>query len=242
MRRLLLMACSQRKRSDPGLLRAIERYDGPPYRVVRRYLLTPHSDDLIVYILSAEYGLISANHRISYYDRRMTAERALELRQDVAQCIGNLHMGEQFQAAFISVGNDYRNALGDGSGIMNLARHVTWGSGGQGRRLADLQKWLYNGVAVPSTVQPRPRQSHNIILRGQKINVTKDAALAMAQQAIAQSNPSAIRLQSWYVPVDEHRIAVKWLLSALTGIPVSGFGTSEALRVLRQLGIETRQA
>ena len=31
-KRLLIMACSQRKRSESGLLPAIERYDGPAFR------------------------------------------------------------------------------------------------------------------------------------------------------------------------------------------------------------------
>ena len=36
--RMLILACSRRKRPDEGLLPAIERYDGPALRVVRRFL------------------------------------------------------------------------------------------------------------------------------------------------------------------------------------------------------------
>jgi len=36
--RLLILSCSQRKRPDPSLLPAIERYNGPPFQVLRRYL------------------------------------------------------------------------------------------------------------------------------------------------------------------------------------------------------------
>jgi hypothetical protein len=36
--RMLILACSRRKRPDEGLLPAIERYDGPAFRVLRRFL------------------------------------------------------------------------------------------------------------------------------------------------------------------------------------------------------------
>jgi hypothetical protein len=35
---MLILACSRRKRPDEGLLPAIERYDGPAFRVLRRFL------------------------------------------------------------------------------------------------------------------------------------------------------------------------------------------------------------
>jgi len=60
VKRLLILSCSQRKRPDPGLLPAIERYDGPVFQVVRRYLREQPagSKQLDVFILSARYGLI----------------------------------------------------------------------------------------------------------------------------------------------------------------------------------------
>jgi hypothetical protein len=35
---MLILACSRRKRPDEGLLPAIEPYDGPAFRMVRRFL------------------------------------------------------------------------------------------------------------------------------------------------------------------------------------------------------------
>ena len=34
---LLIVACSQRKQFDAGLLSAIERYDGPTFQVLRKW-------------------------------------------------------------------------------------------------------------------------------------------------------------------------------------------------------------
>src|SRR5438034_6245695 len=52
-RRVLVISCSERKRSVQGPLAAIDRYDGPAFRVVRRYLRETQDRALKVYILSA---------------------------------------------------------------------------------------------------------------------------------------------------------------------------------------------
>ena len=78
--RMLILACSQRKRSDEGLLPAVERYDGPAFRVLRRFLRGGSSKAPVVLILSAEHGLIPHDLPIAAYDRRMTPARARELR------------------------------------------------------------------------------------------------------------------------------------------------------------------
>ena len=76
--RLLILSCSQRKRPDLILLPALERYDGPVFRMLRRFLRTwpskgSHPE---VYILSAQFGLISAHQLIPSYDCRMTPQQA----------------------------------------------------------------------------------------------------------------------------------------------------------------------
>lgn len=80
-RRLLIIACTATKRRDVRLLPAIDRYCGPSFRVLRRWL-SDHPEAaarLDVCILSAEFGLVPANQPIPDYDRRMTAARACEL-------------------------------------------------------------------------------------------------------------------------------------------------------------------
>ena len=84
-RYLLIIACSQRKLSDPGLVPAIARYDGGQFRVLRKahrdgYL----SNYLDVLILSAKYGLIKACTPIANYEQRMNRKRASELKAQVS--------------------------------------------------------------------------------------------------------------------------------------------------------------
>src|SRR5690242_19808152 len=83
MSRLLILSCSQRKRVTQDTLPAIKRYDGPAFRVLRRYLQCKSLDTPEIRILSAEYGLISQEQPITCYDRKMTAQRAEELRPRV---------------------------------------------------------------------------------------------------------------------------------------------------------------
>jgi len=79
-RRLLLLSCSQRKCRARGLLPAIKRYDGPAFRVLRRYLDEQPTAQSEVLILSAKWGLISGNTLLPYYNQRMTEQRAAKLR------------------------------------------------------------------------------------------------------------------------------------------------------------------
>ncbi len=81
MKRLVILSCSQRKVQGKRKMRVMDRYDGPAYKVVRKYLRTvPDARiDHEFLILSAELGLISDSLRIPYYNRRMTVERAKEL-------------------------------------------------------------------------------------------------------------------------------------------------------------------
>lgn len=77
---MLILACSQRKRPDEELLPAVERYDGPAFRILRRFLRERPSQAPDVLILSAEHGLIPHDLPIALYDRKMTPARARELR------------------------------------------------------------------------------------------------------------------------------------------------------------------
>src|SRR5919198_1230098 len=88
--RLLLISCSKRKRAGYKLMPAIDRYDGPAFYVLRRYLREIDDRELRVYILSAEFGLINARKRIPDYDRLMTHSRAHELRERTTQSLRSM--------------------------------------------------------------------------------------------------------------------------------------------------------
>lgn len=141
MKRLVALSCSQRKVPDPEPLPAIERYDGPAFRVLRRYLRTTHDDQLAIYILSAQYGLIPADRRIPWYDRRMTPDRAEELQPSVVAAIFSALRDLSPKSVFFCMSRLYRRALGPTRSLNETL--IRFSDPGQGRQLASLKNWLF---------------------------------------------------------------------------------------------------
>src|SRR5713101_8060660 len=65
---LAILGCSQRKRLTSRPLQAIERYDGPIFRVLRKHAGEPLENVVHVRILSARFGLIPGTLPIPRYD------------------------------------------------------------------------------------------------------------------------------------------------------------------------------
>lgn len=235
-RRLLILACSCRKRLDPGLLPAVERYDGPAFRLYRRYLRREASAPLDVYVLSAEFGLVRHDTPIPNYDRRMTNQRAGELRSNVVAELRRLVSDNGDSEVFVLAGRAYlsliqdREREGPGSARVHIA------SGPIGRKLSELYDWLY-GAPPTITTRNGPTLSDAVRLRDVAITATADQILELARTARADARGQPLRYQSWYVPIDGCRVAPKWLVAHLTGLPPARFGTTEALRVLQRLSI-----
>ena len=75
MNYLLIISCSQRKRQDiDGSCLAIDVYDGPVYRTLRKMLRERGKDlkNLDILIISAKYGLLRHFDTIDPYDQQMT--------------------------------------------------------------------------------------------------------------------------------------------------------------------------
>src|SRR5262249_45105340 len=79
--------------------------------------------------------------------------------------------------------------------------------------------------------------SGRLILRGVPVTSDAEAAVLAARRGLAEDPVGASRYQIWYVPVDGVRVAPKWLVSRVTGLPVERFHSDEARRILAALGI-----
>lgn len=137
--RLLLMSCSRRKRDMPGTVLALQRYDGPAFRVVRRYLRESDDPLLHICVLSAEHGLITSDDRIADYDRKMDTERAAELRESVLATLKAMLRQKRYAEVFVCTSRMYLNAL---QGIDDFHREMSFAAPGQGKKLASLRSWL----------------------------------------------------------------------------------------------------
>jgi hypothetical protein len=142
MNRLLILACSQRKNPAKGVLPAIERYDGPAFRVLRKYLREEGGEALSILILSAKYGLIPADREIPDYDCRLSKASAEQLRPQVLETARYALQSLYFRAVGICAGKDYRVALAGFGDFMPGGVRVDFIEGGLGARLSALRNWL----------------------------------------------------------------------------------------------------
>ena len=107
---LLIISCSERKNNKSHLLPAIELYDGPGYRILRKRLNGIHNSPEI-WILSAKHGLLWSDSHIYNYDERLTKEKAKDVRADVETFIKRWAPKGKFKNVFIWAGRDYLDML-----------------------------------------------------------------------------------------------------------------------------------
>lgn len=246
MQRLLAISCSQRKRSDPRLLPAIERYDGPSFRVLRRYLRERPTDPPEILILSAEFGLIEADRPIPVYDRRMTLDRAGELQPIVAsKLVGRLQVHNRAVAEperlLIYLSRDYLPAIFDPDDPVTTLLRQRVVPGGRGAKLSRLRDWLCGEVAEAPKHSGDKGRPVRVRLRGVEVLTTGAEVLEQARAWMLADDIAAERWQSWYVSLEGRRVAPKWLTARLMGVDVGRFTTSEARVLLAKLGIEVNR-
>ena len=143
-RRLLILSCSQRKYASHKPLPAIDRYNGPLFFVLRRFLREcPLQARLLdVYILSAKYGLIPADFPIAWYDRRMTLLRAVELESQVTTAFSDIIRTNYSSICFV-LGKTYLKAFEGTQDLAPIHTKPIFAYGPIGKKQAQLKKWLW---------------------------------------------------------------------------------------------------
>jgi hypothetical protein len=150
-KQLLVLGCSQTKRDAPGLLPAIDRYDGSSYRVLRSYLREREwPSNLSIAILSAKYGLVGGITRIEDYDERMTPSKALELAPKCAQTLADWQ--EDHSSIHFSLGKDYLPAVAPAI-EEKLGDKATIFKGPIGMKLGQIKEFL-ESIDAPTRRRP----------------------------------------------------------------------------------------
>ena len=139
---LLLISCSERKVLTPEPLPAIDRYDGPTYRTLRK--MRREGDlpaGLEILIISAKYGLLPSDAPIEDYNRRMTPLRASQLRPIIQEELQSWMDRTQggYDQVFINLGKDYMRTL---QGFHWGLTTTFCASGGIGQRVSQMKTWL----------------------------------------------------------------------------------------------------
>lgn len=163
---LLIISCSARKNNNRQLLPAIELYDGPAYRMLRKRLNGNHKSPKI-WILSAKHGLLWSDSPIYNYDERLTQERANDLRIEVKAFIEKWAPEGRFKKIFIWMGKDYLRILPK---ELLAQSNVYVATGAIGQKLHLLKQWCdlwqansdeYNQVALVPKICSGRLQSLN---------------------------------------------------------------------------------
>lgn len=234
---LIIIACSRRKLFDTNLLPAIERYDGPTFRLLRRFLREKPSAALDIYILSAKFGLIPSDYPIPDYDEKMTRDRSRQLQPLVIAKLKNILNAKPYQQLCICLGRDYFLALDKYDMLIKSGLVVRIATGSLGKKLATLHDWLYGKPPELASGQAINLQG-KACLKGIEVVMTPGEVLDVARQALVEGKGNPASYQSWYVLVGDRRVSPKWVVSLLTGLPVSAFHSIAARRMLQQLGVE----
>lgn len=108
---LLIQGCSKSKNSPDGAVPALDLYSGFFFKIIKKAMREEEFvDDIDIWILSAEYGLIENQEHIRLYDRRMDAERAHELAPSVTETLQQKE-ADTYDTIIVNVGREYQKAL-----------------------------------------------------------------------------------------------------------------------------------
>jgi hypothetical protein len=219
---------------------AIDRYNGPSFRVLRRFLRETLISSVDVKILSGKYGLISTDYLVPYYDCHIKNSSDFYSSRVVAG-LKVVLSEKEYTSFLICLGKDYLEKISGYESIIPGELTVQVARGGIGRKLSILYDWLYEDLTSFRHNKAFASPKSQVFIRDVEVKLTQKEIFSIARQAIREGVRRATAYQSWYVDVDEHRVAPKWLVSEITGLSVGNFVTNDARRVLTQLGIEVKR-
>ncbi len=140
---LLILSCSQKKVKNPTLLPAIERYDGPSYRVLRKIIYSSnYNNSLDIAIISAKYGLLRPNENIEDYDLKMNQEIAKSIKNKVIQKLRRQISNKKYENIFINLGSDYKLSIDGFDRNIPKNTKLLYADGKIGEKLSRMKKWL----------------------------------------------------------------------------------------------------
>ncbi|MCY4570951.1 MAG: tRNA-guanine transglycosylase DpdA [Candidatus Poribacteria bacterium] len=153
---LLILGCSDKCIENFNQAPALEVYDGPNYRVLRKFLReNGWPPGLMIKIISAKCGIIDATTLIKPYDERLDKETAKKMHPKVRDCLGSIGLPA---SVFINLNKDSLPAI---SCITTLFRRdtITESEGRGGEKLAAMKKWLHD---LPNHTATVPSQKSNV--------------------------------------------------------------------------------
>lgn len=153
-KQLLVLGCSQAKRTCAGFLPAIDRYDGSPYRVLRNFLRDYQwPSNVSIGVLSAKHGLFGVLKGIEYYDTRMDRFAATAKAEECSTTLKE--WASDHNDIHLSLGRDYLPAVQPALDVLGSKAKVY--SGPIGMKLHQIKAFLDSTTRTPrSTPAVKP--------------------------------------------------------------------------------------
>ena len=154
---LLILGCSDRKIKNPNFnkIPAFEVYDGPSYRVLRKFLReNGWPPGLTIKIVSAKHKIISATELIEPYNECLDKEKAEKIRPQVMRKLEEL---ERPASVFISIKKNHRPAISCITTLFDSDK-IKYAEGRNGNKLQALKQWLHN---LPNSTASVNSQEHS---------------------------------------------------------------------------------
>lgn len=145
---LLVQSCSKSKIQTAEPVPALELYSGYYYKIIKKAIRENDFNSTIdVCILSAKHGLVDPDTELAPYDKKMDADRAHKLRDDVKQDLKRRIRSKEYDEVFINMGRHYREVIrGLDDEVTVPIRTIDGKLGERGRQL----KHLIRQSATPS--------------------------------------------------------------------------------------------
>lgn len=143
---LLIISCSKRKINGRANS-ALQVYDGPMYRALRKRISYVDAAQVRIFIVSAEYGFIPAESVIESYERKITVERAAQLNMTVLDSLQSMFNKGNYKKVFINLGSLYSAAVRGIERILPPGVEIGYAYGGIGKRTAQTIRWLERVVS-----------------------------------------------------------------------------------------------
>ena len=137
MQTLLVQSCSKSKIEPSEPVPALELYSGYYYKIIKKAKREGDFDPNIdICILSAKHGLIHSDTNLSFYDKRMDSERALEIRDEVKEALKSRIHTHTYDEVLINMGQPYREAIHGIEDEIDTPVHIIEGKlGERGQKL-----------------------------------------------------------------------------------------------------------
>jgi hypothetical protein len=172
----------------------------------------------------------------------MTQARAQTLQQEVVPVLRAWLTTHAEVDVFMMLGKSYQPAVEPTAAWLPGYASLTSPNGGSGKQQRQLAAWLDQRSLLLNDTSSSPPALPRIplgkaVLRGVTITATSKEIEMMVREWLAQGDEDYKRSRTWLAQVGPYQVAPKWLVSRLSGVPVSGFAADDARRVLTRLGI-----